>query len=60
MAAATYKVSRDDLFSELDIQAKNLLNISGDEFVSRYKAGTLDLSSAVVARLAVLARLVTR
>ena len=43
---------------ELDERARATLGLGWDEFLARYRAGELDLSSPTVLRLTVLARLI--
>ena len=52
-------VTREALRAELDRDARASLGVSGADFVARLRSGALNESSGVVARLAVLARLVT-
>jgi len=51
------KVTRDQLFELLDTLTQQKLGLSAVEFLERYQAGTLDLTSAAMSNLAVLARL---
>ena len=51
------KVTRELLHERLDVLTREKLGLSADEFIDRYKAGTLDLTSAAMSNLAVLARL---
>lgn len=57
MAAVHEKVTRDRLHEQLDELTREKLALSADEFIERYRAGTLDLTSASMSNLAVLARL---
>lgn len=51
------KVSVGELRERLDSLTRRELNLSVDEFLDQCRAQTLDMSSAVVSRLALIARL---
>lgn len=51
------ETTRDEIRAELDQLAREALDISGEEFVTRLNNGGLDAFDPTVARLAVLARL---
>ncbi len=50
--------TRDEILSELDGSARELLGISGDEFLARWRSGELDRSDPAVGQVGVLARLI--
>jgi hypothetical protein len=52
------KASVAELRERLGALTERELNLSVDEFLSRCKEQTLDMSSALVSRLALLARLI--
>jgi hypothetical protein len=53
------RLTRDDIRHELDRAARESLGMSGDEFFEQWRTGNLDEFEPKIARLAVLARLVT-
>ena len=57
--AAEERLSRADIHAELDRAARERLGMSADEFLERLAAGDLDEFEPKIARLAVLARLIT-
>jgi hypothetical protein len=52
------RVTREELLARLDELTQEKLGFTAEEFIERYKGGTLDLTSASMSNLAVLARLV--
>jgi hypothetical protein len=52
------KVSVDELRERLDSLTRQELNLSVDEFLGQCRDQTLDMSSPIVSRLALLARLI--
>jgi hypothetical protein len=51
------QVTRDELRTEVDRYACERLGMSGEDFLTRWRAGELDEFSPTVSRIAVLARL---
>lgn len=56
--SAVRELSRDEILALIDERSRFLLKISGDEFMRRYQAGTLE-DSPVEAPIKVLADLVS-
>ena len=56
--AAYDTATRDELRSDLDQLSRDLLGLSGEEFLEQWKAGKLDDFAPRVSRVALLARLV--
>jgi len=50
-------LTRDQLREQLDVLTREKLGLTADEFVERYQAGSLNLTSASMSNLAILARL---
>jgi len=64
MATAEFEIAEDrltraEIRDELDRRALEQLGMSGGEFYKRWQAGKLDEFEPKIARLAVLARLLT-
>lgn len=57
--AVVERLTRDEILDEMDRLAQARLGISGEEFFVRWQAGGLDEFDPTVARIAVLARLLT-
>lgn len=53
------RLTRAEIRDELDRAARERLGMSGGEFFTQWKAGKLDEFEPKIARLAVLARLLT-
>jgi hypothetical protein len=51
------KVTRDQLYEELDRLTRDALGMSADDFIARYQRGEVDPASVIEARLAAVVRL---
>lgn len=58
VAIETSSVTPDRVRAELDQTARERFNLTGEEFLERYRTGALDLTAPAVARVAILARIV--
>ncbi len=54
----TERLTLDDLRASVDEVVRAKLGVSVDEFLAKYEAQELDLSSPAMSRMAVLARLI--
>jgi len=58
--ATVQTITKDELMAALDREARERLGMSGERFLTRYRAGALDTDSPSVSQVAVLARLITK